>query len=178
MNLKLKKMQDMNEYLEPVRYNTGKVDWTYLTWDLQMILRIESDIQEFVDDEKLDLCRGIVHDLFQSEIYKVLNQSLVLYQAYEYKGSPTQESIIEIPYNALEQVCRVFAYGAEVKYSRDNYKLAPGLPLESYVQSMWRHLVQYLRGEELDIESQLPSLAHLSANCFMYLWTVKHYHSN
>lgn len=161
---------------EPVRYNEGKVDWTLLPWDGDLLERLSPEVKDIVEcsnsrDHDVD---DIFICLFDGNIFQVLCYSLLALQP---TYSPKSNRTSDLPYNALEQVCRVFAYGAEVKYSRDNYKLAPGLPLEGYIQSMWRHLVQYLRGEELDIESNLPHLSHLACNCFMYLWTQKTYHN-
>ena len=168
----------MTEYLEPIWYNEGKVDWTLLPWSNDMLLELQLDTQDVLDMDKIDFVKEILSNLFTKNIWGVLVKSLSLYQQYDYKGKTSEESIyIELPYNALEQVCRVFMYAVETKYPRDNYKLAPGLPLESYIQSMWRHLVQYLRGEEVDIESKLSHLSHLACNCFMYLWTKKEYHN-
>jgi len=166
-------MQDMNEYLEPVRYNTGKVDWTYLPWSYGMIKDMERNIRDLPTSWSDNLEDLIVY-LEDKEIFGVLCCSLLLYDNQDVIAE--NDAQINLPYNALEQVCRVFAYGAE-KYSRDNYKLAPGLSLDTYIQSMWRHLVQYLRGEDIDIESKLPHLSHLACNCFMYLWTQKEYHT-
>lgn len=164
-------------YDEPIRYNDGKVDWTLLPWDNDILLELQLDTQEVLDMDKIDFVKEILSNLFTKNVWGVLVKSLSLYQQYDYKGKASEESVyIELPYNALEQVCRVFSYGT-IKYQRDNYKLAPGLPLDSYIQSMWRHLVQYLRGEDIDTESKLPHLSHLACNAFMYLWTQKEYHT-
>jgi len=168
-------MQDMNEYIEPVRYNTGKVDWTYLPWDYGMMTDMERNIRNLPTSNWSDNLEDLIVYLEDKDIFGVLCCSLLLYDNQDVIAENNAQ--INLPYNALEQVCRVFAYGAEVKYSRDNYKLAPGLPLDSYIQSMWRHLVQYLRGELVDNESQLPHLSHLACNAFMYLWTQKEYHT-
>lgn len=168
MNLKLKKMQDMNEYLEPVRYNTGKVDWTLLPWDKELFWDLKEDFHNSIFISQIQAEHTLVNSLIETRINRVLIASIYMLG----KGHEAENMY----FKALEDVCRVFSYGC-VKYQRDNYKLSPGLPLEGYIQSMWRHLVQYLRGEEVDIESKLPHLSHLACNCFMYLWTQKEYHT-
>jgi hypothetical protein len=165
-------MQDMSN-IEPVRYNDGKVDWTYLPWSYEMMKDMERSIHNLPTSWSENLENLIVY-LEGKEILEVLCCSLLLYDNQDVLAD--NDSQINLPYNALEQVCRVYAFGAE-KYARDNYKLAPGLPLESYIQSIWRHLVEYLRGEQIDIESKLPHLSHLACNAFMYLWTKKEYYN-
>ena len=165
-------MQDMTEYLEPIRYNEGKVDWTYLPWSYGMMKDVERQMFSLPNSWSDNLEDLIAY--LDSKDVGVLYCSLLLYDNQDVLAD--NDAQINLPYNALEQVCRVFSYGC-IKYHRDNYKLAPGLPLESYIQSMWRHLVQYLRGELVDNESQLPHLSHLACNAFMYLWTKKEYHN-
>ena len=161
---------------EPVRYNEGKVDWTLLPWDGDLLEKLSWELKDIANNTSRENdADDIFASLFDKDIFHVLCYSLLAMQQSSYL--PKSNKTSELPWTALEQVCRVFAYGAEVKYSRDNYKLSPGLPLEGYIQSMWRHLVQYLRGEEVDIESKLPHLSHLACNCFMYLWTQKEYHT-
>jgi len=155
-------------YDEPIRYNEGKVDWTLLPWDQSLLTRLTHSLKSIEEVDRDDLFLAV----FNENVYNTLCYSLLL--STSYNQSP--ESISNLPWKALEDVCRVFQYGC-IKYQRDNYKLAPGLPLEGYVQSMWRHTVSYLKGEELDTDSGLPNLSHLACNCFMYLWTQKEYHN-
>jgi hypothetical protein len=154
-------------YDEPVRYNEGKVDWTFLPWDERMI-------EDLVYCLNINSETSLLYDVLNEEVRHVLAGALL---KLENNPKVVTYTTSNLPWNALEQVCRVFAYGAEVKYSRDNYKLAPGLPLEGYIQSMWRHLVEYLKGNLVDDESQLHHLSHLACNAFMYLWTQKEYHN-
>ena len=163
----------MNYLDEPIRYNEGKVDWTLLPWDNKLLWWLNEQFTDPVITNKDDQRRKLISMLIGKDIHEVLFYSLAL---TEDTNIPYKAMSINLLWKPLEDVCRVLAFGAE-KYSRDNYKLAPGLPLESYIQSMWRHLVQYLRGEEVDIESKLPHLSHLACNCFMYLWTQKEYHT-
>ncbi len=160
-------------YDEPIRYNEGKVDWTLLPWDYKMIIEMVKVCLPLSNSNRFSLGDQMLPLLIEEDVFKLLCISLIIND----KKYPTENpNHYFIPWDSLEQVCRVFAFGAE-KYERDNFKIAPGLPLESYIQSMWRHLVEYLRGELVDNESQLPHLSHLACNCFMYLWTQKEYHT-
>lgn len=160
-------------YDEPIRYNDGKVDWTLLPWDNELLWWLNEQFTDPVITNKDDQSRKLISMLIGGDVHEVLFYSLAL---TEDTTVPYKAMSINLPWNALQDVCRVLAFGAE-KYSRDNYKLAPGLPLDTYIQSMWRHLIQYLRGEEIDNESKLPHLSHLACNAFMYLWTQKEYHT-
>lgn len=162
-------------YDEPVRYNEGKVDWTLLPWEHDFVIELGDELRytsREMNDEEIK--EHLFLSLLNGSAMQVLCASLLLNDK-EYH--PGEESMYNLPYNALEQVCRVFAYGC-IKYGRGNYQLAPGLPLESYIQSMWRHLVEYLKSNLVDEESKLPHLAHIACNCFMYLWTQKTYHES
>jgi hypothetical protein len=158
-------MQDMSNVA--VRYNEGKVDWTYLPWDERMI-------EDLVYCLNINSKTSLLYDVLNEEVRHVSAGALL---KLENNPNIVTYTTSNLPWNALEQVCRVYDFGAQ-KYARDNYKLAPGLPLEGYIQSMWRHLVEYLKGNPMDIESKLPHLSHLACNAFMYLWTQKEYHSN
>lgn len=162
-------------YDEPIRYNEGKVDWTLLPWNGDLLEKLSWELKDIANNTSRENdVDDIFVSLFDKDIFHVLCYSLLASQQSSYLPKSNRTS--ELPWNALEQVCRVFMYAIETKYPRDNYKLTPGLPLESYIQSMWRHLVEYLRGMELDEESKLPHLSHLACNAFMYLWTQKTYH--
>jgi len=158
-------------YDEPIRYNEGKVDWTLLPWDENLVneLVVLFDSYNTTFDKKEVLLSCLLGE--EVLVKPLLVVSLML------SSNNREYSFSNLPWDALEQVCRVFQYGC-TKYPRDNYKIAPGLPLESYIQSMWRHSVEYLKGNLVDEESKLPHLSHVAANCFMYLWTQKTYHES
>jgi hypothetical protein len=66
----------------------------------------------------------------------------------------------------IDDVAEVGMYGAK-KYSQWNYKA--GMPWMKLLGSCSRHLIAFIRGENLDPESQLPHLAHLAYNALMLL---------
>lgn len=160
-------MQDMIN--EPQRFNEGKVDWTLLPWNKEQFWDLQEDFHNCTFTSQKQVEYSLINWLIEKNVEKCLVCCIyILGKDYASEG---------MYFNALEQVCRVFEYGA-AKYGRENYQLSPGLPLDNYIQSMWRHTVEYLKGVEFDEESQLPHLAHLACNCFMYLWTVKNYGSS
>lgn len=63
--------------------------------------------------------------------------------------------------HALEGCAEVMAFGAK-KYSRSNWR--KGLSHTQIADSLSRHLIAWLSGEDLDPESGLPHLNHLLCN--------------
>jgi hypothetical protein len=69
--------------------------------------------------------------------------------------------------NALDLVTAVGTYGAQ-KYC-DHGWLTVRNGTERYMDALWRHLLAYHRGDELDEESLLPHLAHVAWNALAVL---------
>ena len=105
-------------YDEPIRYNDGKVDWTLLPWDKRMIETLSINLNELRSLENSDYEEIVVQSLLNKNINYCLASTLLIDSA-----QPREFSVTDLPWNELEQVCRVFQYGC-VKYQRDNYKLA------------------------------------------------------
>ena len=78
-----------------------------------------------------------------------------------------------IPWEGMEDVIKAFKQG-EKDYGRDNYRKGDGLTLQSYRESMFRHLVASANGIEFDENSGADHIGHLAANCLMYLWQKQH----
>jgi len=73
-----------------------------------------------------------------------------------------------LPYDALEQVIKVFEYGAG-KYGRP-FTYRAGIPFSRLFESAMRHLVYwYYWHEDYDPETNCYHLAHAAANCLMLL---------
>jgi hypothetical protein len=72
------------------------------------------------------------------------------------KGQKAEQYSL-IPVEAMAQVARVYAHGAE-KYSRNNWRL--GYDWHLSYDAMQRHLTAFWGGQDLDLDSGLPHLAH------------------
>lgn len=68
--------------------------------------------------------------------------------------------MLEAP-DALVGCTRVLEFGLE-KYSRGNWK--KGLEVVGIMDSMMRHLIAYMNGEDNDPESDLPHCSHILCN--------------
>lgn len=75
-----------------------------------------------------------------------------------------------VDFKSLEPMVRVLEYGAD-KYSRDNWK--DGLLVREIVESMLRHIFDFLEGEDLDSESGLPHVGHILCNAMFLSWTLE-----
>ena len=71
---------------------------------------------------------------------------------------------------ALEELCQVFASGAE-KYGRNNWK--KGGPPKAILDSLGRHFLKLAAGTELDEESGYHHAAHIAWNALAYI-QLKH----
>lgn len=77
-----------------------------------------------------------------------------------------------IPEIALEGMAHAFDYGAK-KYDRFNYR--KGIDITRLTDSLRRHTLAYLKGEDNDPESGLPHTWHMLANAAMIEWTRVHH---
>ena len=76
-----------------------------------------------------------------------------------------------IPSYALEQLAKVYTYGAQ-KYDDDNWR--KGLNWLKTIGSLLRHVYAWKKGETLDPESNCHHLAMASWNCFSLMSYEKH----
>jgi len=67
-----------------------------------------------------------------------------------------------LPWDALSEVARVFAFGA-AKYEADNY--LRGYPWRWSLDALHRHVALVEQGEDYDAESGLLHLAHATFHC-------------
>jgi hypothetical protein len=63
-----------------------------------------------------------------------------------------------MPWHALNEVQRVMDYGAK-KYTENNWMYVKR-PRPRYLAAMFRHVIAYAKGEQLDAESGMHHLAH------------------
>lgn len=64
-----------------------------------------------------------------------------------------------LPMKALEGCIRVLMYGATTKYAPDNWKKVK--PQGVYLDAIYRHIVEYMDGEEFDKETGESHLSHI-----------------
>lgn len=70
-----------------------------------------------------------------------------------------------VDYEAISPLVETLTFGAK-KYARDNWK--KGLDKEKILDSMMRHMVAIMDGEEYDAESGVLHTGHIMANCMFY----------
>ena len=75
-------------------------------------------------------------------------------------GKPQISLVLSAGY-ALEGAAKVLEFGAE-KYDRDNWK--SGMDKEALVDSLSRHILKVLEGENVDPESNCPHVDHILCN--------------
>lgn len=71
----------------------------------------------------------------------------------------------------LEEVAKVMTFGAK-KYAADNWR--NGISVRRLLGAALRHLWAVVRGEDLDPESGLSHLGHLSCCTMFAFWTLRH----
>nr|DAI01256.1 MAG TPA: hypothetical protein [Caudoviricetes sp.] len=77
-----------------------------------------------------------------------------------------------IPLDCLEDIARVYTEGAK-KYGDNNWQnLDNGF--ERYRAAMFRHLIEYMKGERVDSDTGCFHLAQCAWNCIAMLWYDKH----
>ena len=76
-----------------------------------------------------------------------------------------------LPAAALLAISRVLTIGAK-KYAPDNWKYVAGAE-KRYMDALWRHLLAYMEGEELDPETGESHMAHIGCNVMFLLWAIE-----
>lgn len=71
-----------------------------------------------------------------------------------------------LPIEPIEEVLRVFQFGAE-KYARWNYR--KGFKQSRLIAAAFRHITSHMRGEDFDAESGFRHLAHAGCCILMLL---------
>jgi len=73
-----------------------------------------------------------------------------------------------LPFEALEEVVEVLTSGAK-KYAPDNWKFVPDADAR-YMDAAFRHMAQYMQGEQHDEETGNNHLAHAVCCLLFKLW--------
>lgn len=74
-------------------------------------------------------------------------------------------------FESLEPLVQVLEFGA-TKYSRDNWK--KGMPVSEICDSLLRHLIAFMSGEDDDKESNLPHIGHILCNAMFLSYNQRH----
>lgn len=70
-----------------------------------------------------------------------------------------------VDHKSLEPLVRVLEFG-ETKYGRFNWK--KGLDKSEILESLYRHLIALMDGQELDEETNLHHIGHIFSNAMFY----------
>lgn len=76
-----------------------------------------------------------------------------------------------VPVSAIEAITYVREYGCMKYHDPENWRQVEP---QRYRDALFRHLLEYLKGNELDPESGLPHLWHLICNAAFLVELEKH----
>lgn len=87
--------------------------------------------------------------------------------AIKFDSGKTDWSLM--PFEAVEEINKVLEFGAK-KYAAHNWTTGDGFRYTRVLNSLFRHLFAWSRGEDLDPESGLSHLAHAGCNIIFLLY--------
>lgn len=88
--------------------------------------------------------------------------------ALRYNDGKIRWSLVD--FKSLEPMVRVLEFGAN-KYTEDNWR--KGHDKKEILESMMRHLISLMNGEENDKESELSHMGHIMCNAMFYNYNNK-----
>lgn len=88
----------------------------------------------------------------------------------KYDSQKTDWSLM--PMECVEDIVKVLEFGAQ-KYSSNNWRDGTGFKYTRVINSLFRHIFAFARGEDTDPESGLSHLAHAGCNIIFLLYYVK-----
>jgi hypothetical protein len=91
-------------------------------------------------------------------------------QAMRYNQGKLQWSLMDM--KSFEPMIRVLEFGAK-KYARDNWK--KGMFLSAIYDSLTRHMISFMAGEDNDPESGLPHIGHIQCNIMFMSYVLQHH---
>lgn len=77
-----------------------------------------------------------------------------------------------LPYDSLEEVVKVLTFGKN-KYSSWNWASGEGFKYTRVFSAIMRHLLAFIRGEDVDPESGLSHISHCACNVLFLLYFIK-----
>ena len=87
--------------------------------------------------------------------------------AVKFDSGKTDWSLM--PFEAIEEINKVLEFGAK-KYAAHNWTQGEGFRYTRVLNSLFRHLFAWSRGEDLDPESGLSHLAHAGCNIVFLIY--------
>jgi hypothetical protein len=130
-----------------------------------------SDMYRHSDGSLRDYPEAVFSHTFNDEDCELLENGDILVATDKEKGTKNDSNkapIHMIPEDAILGMAEAFAYGAK-KYDRFNYR--KGLEITRLTDSLMRHTLAFLKGEDIDPESGLHHTKHILANAAMIEYT-------
>lgn len=87
--------------------------------------------------------------------------------AVKFDSGKTDWSLM--PFEAVEEINKVLEFGAK-KYAAHNWTQGDGFRYTRVLNSLFRHLFAWSRGEDLDPESGLSHLSHAGCNIIFLIY--------
>lgn len=135
--------------------------------------KIVAPLSHFVEDSKSLICKDCYNNRLEAIKSRInINKKRIIGGIKHDQEKPRMALVLGGFSNALTEVAKVGTFGAK-KYADNNWKsLKDGK--ERTLDAALRHIFQYLRGEEIDEEMQLPHLAAaIWELCAAYEFSIK-----
>jgi hypothetical protein len=140
----------------------------YSKW-VDRSIYIKKEEQEVTNEEE-DVFKQMTEWLVKQSVDTKENSPTIgnalPFHGVKYDQNKPQWSLL--PFEALEEVVEVLTSGAK-KYAPNNWKYVPNADTR-YMDAAFRHMAQYMQGEQYDEETGNNHLAH-AVCCLLYkLW--------
>lgn len=134
--------------------------------DIELYINKTKDEKESIDDEK-EIMNAILKDLYECNENVSGTWKLVSSNELGDRNNQGKLRWSLLDMKTLEGLVKVLMMGAE-KYS--DYNWQKGLPINEVYESLMRHLVSFMNGEDNDSESGLSHLDHALCNIYFMKW--------
>ena len=91
-------------------------------------------------------------------------------QANRYNEGKLQWDLMHL--SSFEPMIRVLEFGAK-KYEKDQWK--KGFPIRQIYNSLIRHMIAFMNGEDNDPESGLPHIGHIQCNIMFMAYVLENH---
>lgn len=115
-----------------------------------------------------------VIDRYEKRVFGIPVESLISEESKSVKNDIIDDKLRWdlLPMEEIEDIVRVYHAGAK-KYGPNNWQnLDNGF--ERYRAAMFRHMMEYMKGERIDSDTGAFHLAQCAWNCIAMLWYDKH----